>query len=91
MGLLTKGTPLPWSQAKEYAEHVRQHGVQQFLHVYAKVKDRQRDCLVWGDEIEYQMVQWDEEKKHVRLSLRASDVLIQLQAEEQAMEEQGCV
>lgn len=51
MGLLSKGTPLSWPETKQYAEHVRENGIQQFIHQYHKHKGRQGDCLQWGDEV----------------------------------------
>lgn len=63
MGLLSLGTPLSWDIAKQHANHVRSHGIKLFLNIYAKVKDRQRDCLAWGDEIEYCRVRFDDAGK----------------------------
>lgn len=51
MGLLSLGTPLTWEQAKKYADHVRTHGITQFLHTWDRLKDRQGDELLWGDEV----------------------------------------
>lgn len=51
MGLLSLGTPLSWDDAKKYAEHVRAHGIAQFLHTWDRLKDRQGDELLWGDEV----------------------------------------
>lgn len=51
MGLLTDGTPLSWPQTKKYADHVRQHGIEQFINQYHQLKGRQGDCLKWGDEV----------------------------------------
>jgi glutamate--cysteine ligase catalytic subunit len=51
MGLLNLGTPLDWNDAKKYAEHVREHGIAQFLHIWDRLKDRQGDELLWGDEV----------------------------------------
>ena len=51
MGLLSQGSPLNWAETKKYADHVRKHGILQFLHIYNKVKDRQKDVLKWGDEV----------------------------------------
>lgn len=53
MGLLSLGSPLSWSETKQYADHVRKHGILQFLHIYNKLKDRENDCLKWGDEVSY--------------------------------------
>lgn len=51
MGLLSLGTPLVWNEAKQYAEHVRTHGIEQFLNIYRSQKDRQNASLLWGDEV----------------------------------------
>ena len=51
MGLLSLGTPLHWDQAKHYADHVRYHGITQFLNIWDRLKDRQGDELLWGDEV----------------------------------------
>ena len=54
MGLLSTGTPLDWSEAKNYADHVRKHGIIQLLNIWKRVKDRKRDHLLWGDEVNLQ-------------------------------------
>jgi len=51
MGLLALGTPLPWDEAKKYADHVRTHGITQFLAIWERLKDRTGDELLWGDEV----------------------------------------
>lgn len=51
MGLLYLGTPLSWEEAKKYAEHVRFHGITQFLNTWDRLKDRHGDELLWGDEV----------------------------------------
>ena len=56
MGLLTLGTPLSWEKAIDYLQHVREHGVDQFLNIYRKVKDVSGDKLLWGDELEYHVM-----------------------------------
>ncbi|KAG2207704.1 hypothetical protein INT47_011824 [Mucor saturninus] len=75
MGLLSLGTPLPWSEAKKYADHVRKHGIVQFLNIYHSHKDVQKQHLLWGDEIEYIVVKFNDEEKTTKLSLRAFDIL----------------
>lgn len=54
MGLLSLGTPLPWSEVKKHAEHVREHGIYQFLSIWRRNKDKGRDELLWGDEVSSQ-------------------------------------
>jgi len=51
MGLLTEGQPLTWEETKRLADHVRQHGVDQFLNLYHQLLDRKGDVLKWGDEV----------------------------------------
>ncbi|KAI9337653.1 glutamate-cysteine ligase-domain-containing protein [Pilaira anomala] len=75
MGLLSLGTPLPWSEAKKFSDHVRKHGIEQFLNIYHHHKNVQKQCLLWGDEIEYIVVKMNDEEKTTKLSLRAFDIL----------------
>ncbi|RXM33120.1 Glutamate--cysteine ligase catalytic subunit [Acipenser ruthenus] len=79
MGLLTQGSPLNWEETKNYADHVRKHGIIQFLNIYNKAKDRQNDDLKWGDEVEYMLVAMDHNNHKVRLVLSGGDVLHSLQ------------
>jgi hypothetical protein len=51
MGLMSQGEPLSWEETKKHAEHVRKHGVEQFINIYHQLKDRQDNCLKWGDEV----------------------------------------
>jgi glutamate--cysteine ligase catalytic subunit len=51
MGLLTLGNPLSWEETKRYVQFIREHGIEQFIQIYKKVKDRRNDCLKWGDEV----------------------------------------
>ncbi|KAF8222928.1 glutamate-cysteine ligase catalytic subunit [Tricholoma matsutake] len=78
MGLLYLGTPLSWDDAKNYADHVRYHGITQFLHIWDRLKDRHGDELLWGDEIEYMVVSLDHAEKNAKLSLRQTEILASL-------------
>lgn len=51
MGLLSEGSPLSWEKTKELADHVRKHGIIQFINLFHRLKDRQGDVLKWGDEV----------------------------------------
>lgn len=51
MGLLSEGSPLSWEETKALAEHVRQHGIEQFINIYHRYKDICFDVLKWGDEV----------------------------------------
>ena len=82
MGLLSEGSPLTWEETKKHAEHVREHGIKQFINLYRRLKDRQGDILKWGDEVEYILVKFDEANKLARVTLRAADLLPILNARE---------
>ncbi|KAK2544814.1 Gclc [Columba livia] len=79
MGLLSQGSPLSWEETRRHAEHVRRHGILQFLHIYRAVRDRHKDVLKWGDEVEYMLVKFDHENKKVRLLLCGEEILQTLQ------------
>ncbi|KAL2791981.1 glutamate--cysteine ligase catalytic subunit isoform b [Daubentonia madagascariensis] len=79
MGLLSQGSPLSWEETKRHADHVRRHGILQFLHIYHAVKDRHKDVLKWGDEVEYMLVSFDHANKKVQLVLSGEEVLETLQ------------
>ena len=89
MGLLSNGTPLQWKDAKDKANHVRKHGIEQFINIYERVKNRHNDILLWGDELEFVLVRFDHDSKTVRLDLSAVEILQKLQKEEHDMENRG--
>lgn len=82
MGLLSEGHPLSWEETKAYANHVRLHGVQQFIHLFRKLETRKGDVLKWGDEVEYVLVKLDPDKKSCQLLLQAEPLLTKLQEPE---------
>lgn len=47
------------------------------------MKDKQKDCLLWGDEVEYIVISYDEENKNAKISLRVFEMLAILQKDEQ--------
>lgn len=84
MGLLSEGSPLSWEETKKLANHVREHGIIQFINLYKRLRDRQGDVLKWGDEVEYIIVKFDDENKRAKVSLCAKDVLAALNEKELA-------
>ena len=73
-GLLKVGVPQPWIKSKPNLNYVREAGVKQFISTYNRVKNLKGDELLWGDEVEYGIFVLDEERKMIRLSLRAKEV-----------------
>ncbi|KAF2432382.1 GCS-domain-containing protein [Tothia fuscella] len=91
MGLLAIGTPLEWPEAKLQADHVRAWGIEQLLSIWRRNKGKARDALLWGDEIEYLVVCYDDENRKVRLSLRQAEILEALASDEKLLEQGGGV
>lgn len=83
MGLLQLGTPLTWDPAKQAADQVRDWGIEQLLQIWRKNKDEERSVLLWGDEIEYLVVELDDNEHKARLSLTQADVLKALADDEE--------
>lgn len=84
MGLLSEGRPLEWAETQSHANHVRQHGILQFIRMFREIEQRQGDVLKWGDEIEYNVIHMDPDQQVARVSLRAQELLRQLQVPELA-------
>ena len=57
MGLLSSGTPLEWHEIEPLADHIRQHGIIQLINLWKRLKDRQHDVLLWGDEVMPSLIQ----------------------------------
>lgn len=91
MGLLSLGTALSWPDAKLAADQVREWGIEQLLAVWKRAKGKERDALLWGDEVEYLVVAIDDEEKRARLSLRQADILEALAKDEELAKRGGCV
>lgn len=75
MGVLPDGIPLSWQETKALSKHVQQHGVQQFINLYKKSKDRKGDPFKWGDEFEYIIVKFDDEKKEAKVACKSQELL----------------
>lgn len=91
MGLLATGTPLAWPEAKKRASHVRDWGIEQLLAIFQRARYKERDALLWGDEVEYLVVCFDDESRKVRLSLRQADILRALSEDEELLKKGGGV
>ena len=63
-------------------KYVREHGIQQFINQYNRVKNIEGDRLLWGDEVEYGVLVLDEKAGTVKLSLRSAEILKSLQYQE---------
>ncbi|KAK6865011.1 glutamate-cysteine ligase catalytic subunit [Apiospora arundinis] len=91
MGLLAEGTALEWPDAKKNADQVREWGIKQLLEIWNKAKTKERDALLWGDEVEYLVVTYSKDEPKVLLSLRQADILTALAADEELSNQGGGV
>ncbi|KAI1401699.1 GCS-domain-containing protein [Hypoxylon fuscum] len=91
MGLLAEGTALDWPDAQKHAHQVRQWGIKQLLEIWNKAKHKERDAMLWGDEIEYLVVKYSKDEPKVLLSLRQADILKALANDEELSDKGGCV
>ncbi|KAJ5797481.1 uncharacterized protein N7503_006777 [Penicillium pulvis] len=82
MGLLALGTPLEWPEAKKRAQQVREWGIEQLLANWRRARGKERDVLLWGDEVEYLVVSLDDAAKKARLSLAQAEILKSLARDE---------
>lgn len=56
MGLLTEGSPLTWAETKALSKHVQDHGIEQFIRQFGRLRDRTGDVLKWGDEVGFTII-----------------------------------
>ncbi|KAI1289305.1 Glutamate--cysteine ligase catalytic subunit [Halotydeus destructor] len=73
---------LTWDEIKPNIDHIKRRGLEQFIALYNKYKDRQDDPFKWGDEIEYMIIKLDSSEKVARISLRSAEILKQLRKED---------
>ncbi|KAK6192937.1 hypothetical protein LQW54_012970 [Pestalotiopsis sp. IQ-011] len=91
MGLLALGTALDWPDARPKAHQVREWGIKQLLEIWNKAKHKERDAMLWGDEVEYLVVSYAKDDPKVLLSLRQADILKALAADEELAAKGGGV
>ncbi|KAF2197317.1 GCS-domain-containing protein [Delitschia confertaspora ATCC 74209] len=65
--------------------------LQQLLAIWQNARGKERDALLWGDEVEYLVVCYDDENRKVRLSLRQADILAALATDEKLLDQGGGV
>ncbi|KAL5328367.1 hypothetical protein ACEPPN_001866 [Leptodophora sp. 'Broadleaf-Isolate-01'] len=65
--------------------------LKQLLAIWNRAKGKEKDALLWGDEVEYLVVIYKDEDPKVMLSLRQADILTALAQDEKLCTEGGCV
>ncbi|CAK9435531.1 uncharacterized protein LODBEIA_P02580 [Lodderomyces beijingensis] len=85
MGLLSLGTPLDWHESKKYNEHVRDNGITQLINIFKQHHRRNHDEFLWGDEVEYMLVDLDDQHQTAKLAIDKDYILHDLNDEAKAL------
>ncbi|KIW68734.1 hypothetical protein PV04_04658 [Phialophora macrospora] len=75
-----------WDVVQSLSARIRDSAIQQLLDLFAQYKDVDNYPPLWGDEIEYQLLSFDESKRTVRLLLEQDDVLNRLHRRDEGQE-----
>lgn len=76
MGFLKDtGATLKYPEYKGFANDLKKDGIIQFLNLYKKFKDSETSSQLWGDELEYHIVNIDPDTGNVRLRLVSGDTI----------------
>ena len=71
MGLLALGTPLDWEDSLPYIEKVKANGITQLLNILEKADEIKDKPYLWGDELEYMLI----DAKTNKISVDNDDIL----------------
>ncbi|CEM00430.1 unnamed protein product [Vitrella brassicaformis CCMP3155] len=82
MGFLEAGTPLDWESSQAVLAYVKGEGIRQLLHLYHLNKDRQDADVMWGEEIEYSLVELDSQQRVARVANYADHIIDELTVRE---------
>eukprot|EP01038_Epipyxis_sp_PR26KG_P006684 gene6684-9168_t len=72
--ILRIGNPLSWSQSKPYLQSVRLSGVSQFLNHYIRSKEVETPLFLWGDELEYGILKFNESFSHYDIHMNGTKI-----------------
>lgn len=72
---MSLGTPLPWEESKEFSDHIRKNGIEQLINIFSKSAGRDGDQFFWGDEVEYMLIQFNDEHKTAKLNITKDHIL----------------
>lgn len=78
MGFLNiKGKMLTYEQYKEHIQKYKDRGILEFIELYNEHKDKhkERRDLHWGEELEYMLFHMYVDKKQVKLTNQAFDLI----------------
>lgn len=67
--------PLDWAEVQQATQYARQRATQELLSLWPAMAAREGDPLLWGDEVEAMIVQFDHARRLAPLSLAQGHVL----------------
>ncbi|KAJ5370262.1 Glutamate-cysteine ligase catalytic subunit [Penicillium cataractarum] len=77
MGRAIDGSALSWAEAEEAAPVIRKWATEQLLRLWHEQKNRNDPAPLWGDEIEYALVDFDHDNSRATLLLEQERVIRQ--------------
>ncbi|UJR24145.1 hypothetical protein I4U23_027111 [Adineta vaga] len=75
MGVLSTGRPLDWKEIVQVRSILKEHALNDLIHILNQHSQRKNDEFLWGDEIEYSLIRFDHENKRVQLLLKSDEIL----------------
>lgn len=79
--LVDVGTTLTYHESKKHIDGIKKDGIIQFLNLFKKFKNVEGTGQLWGDELEYHIVNIDPETGKVRIKLTAAEVIPKIQSD----------
>ncbi|KAL4800155.1 hypothetical protein BDV19DRAFT_353519 [Aspergillus venezuelensis] len=64
-----------WDEIRPYLASLREQTLKQLIALWSKYKDVDGFEPLWGDEVEYTLVHFDDNNKRATLALRQQDLL----------------
>ncbi|KIO19700.1 hypothetical protein M407DRAFT_222350 [Tulasnella calospora MUT 4182] len=78
MGLIVDGPVLSWDKGKNFAGHIKDHGITQLLNVWKTSKNRRSLPFRWGEEIECMVIAFNDQERNAKLALCQEELLPRL-------------
>jgi len=75
MSKLIPGSALSWEETQKWTPYMKEIGIQQFITIFNRHKDRDGDILTWGDEVEYTLIKFNNETQEAKVALKAHVLL----------------
>eukprot|EP00331_Platyophrya_macrostoma_P009164 CAMPEP_0176425816 /NCGR_PEP_ID=MMETSP0127-20121128/11595_1 /TAXON_ID=938130 /ORGANISM="Platyophrya macrostoma, Strain WH" /LENGTH=636 /DNA_ID=CAMNT_0017807011 /DNA_START=33 /DNA_END=1943 /DNA_ORIENTATION=+ len=75
------GNTLSYHESKKHIEGVKKDGIIQFLNLFKKFKNNEATGLLWGDELEYHLVNIDPETGKIRIKLAAAEIIQKIESD----------